>query len=75
MRCPLETYTGLTPTRVRNTAPTISPLCIKGCQLPRVSGNSSCFPTSNDLATPILGIFTMTPRWQAIPNRRGWAIP
>jgi hypothetical protein len=40
-----------------------------------VSGNSAYLPINQDLAAPIVGIFRITPKWEAIPNFRGWAIP
>ena len=55
--------------------PIVSPLWVRGTRLPRALSGGSCSPTSRDLATPIVGSPVSTPRWLAIPSRRGWAMP
>ena len=76
MRCPGEIHMGLTPARVRSRTPTRSPRSYRRRRLP-------CFfpsvprasPTSRLLAQPIVGTSHSSPKWEAIPSRRGCASP
>ena len=70
-RCPMETYKGLTPVRVRTTAPITSPSSVKGAQEPASLPGSSALPQSRDLAHPMLGMSSSSPRCAASPKRRG----
>ena len=42
---------------------------------PRSGPGSSCLPINLLLAHPTLGRSQRIPRWQAMPNRLGWALP
>lgn len=72
---PIETYIGATPDRVRTAAPTSSPLSMSGDDAPTQSSGVFALPTSMVFAQPMLAVSNMTPRWHAIPNRRGCALP
>ena len=74
-RCPGETNSGLTRSRVRRTAPIVSSPSVKALHWPRVGPGSSYSPKRCDLAQPIVGISSQSPRWDARPSRRGCAIP
>jgi len=52
-----------------------SPLSVSFDHDPRLAPGLSCSPHSRDFAQPIVGTPRTSPRWLAMPNRRGWAMP
>jgi hypothetical protein len=71
----MDTKTGFLRSWVRRRAPIVSPSCVKREQSPRRSPGESYWPIKQLLAHPIVGVSNKTPKWQANPNRLGWARP
>ncbi len=72
---PTEIKRGLTLVRVRRTAPIVSLSSLRGLRPPFSSGGSSKVPMSRLLAQPMVGLSKNSPKWAAMPSRRGWATP
>ena len=73
--CPIDTNMGLVPSRVLSAAPITSSPSLSSAREPLARPGSSNLPVSLDLAHPMVGMSKRRPRWQAMPNRLGWAIP
>jgi hypothetical protein len=74
-RCPGEMNIGLVPARVRTAMPIVSPRWTRGAAEPFSAPRSRKRPASRVLPQPTVGRSSQSPRWQAMPMRRGCAVP